>query len=115
MSDALRAVLPAALADLVELARIPSVSSLPEHAADVQRAVDRVAALAGEAGAAEVEVVSAGGHPAVIASWPAPEGAPTVLLYAHADVQPTGPLEDWTSPPFEPTERDGRLYGRGAA
>ncbi len=119
MSDTLRtalaAVLPATRLDLEALARIPSVSSDAAHAADVQAVIDRVAELAQDAGAAAVEVVSAGGHPAVIATWPAPQGAPTVLLYAHADVQPAGPLEHWTSPPFEPTERDGRLYGRGAA
>jgi acetylornithine deacetylase/succinyl-diaminopimelate desuccinylase-like protein len=105
----------AARATLEELVRIPSISSSPEHADRVDAVVARVADLAREAGAAAVDVVRSGGQPAVIASWPAPPGAPTVLLYAHADVQPTGPLEDWTSPPFEPTERDGRLYGRGAA
>jgi acetylornithine deacetylase/succinyl-diaminopimelate desuccinylase-like protein len=108
-------VLPASRADLEALARIPSISSEPEHESDVRAALDRVAQLAGDAGAQQVDVVAAGGHPALIAHWPAPEGMPTVLLYAHADVQPTGPLEEWTSPPFEPTERDGRLYGRGAA
>jgi acetylornithine deacetylase/succinyl-diaminopimelate desuccinylase-like protein len=120
MTAALRAalagVLPTGRADLETLVRIPSISSSPEHAADVQRAIDHVAQLARDSGAESVEVVSAGGgHPAVIARWPAPAGAPTVLLYAHADVQPTGPLEEWTSPPFEPTERSGRLYSRGAA
>ena len=105
-----------ARATLEDLVRIPSVSIAPDHAGDVDAAIARVAALAHSAGAAEVDIVrSGGGHPAVIASWPAPPGAPTVLLYAHADVQPTGPLEEWTSPPFYPTERGGRLYARGAA
>ena len=101
---------------LEELVRIPSISASPEHAGDVDAVIARVAELATEAGAATTEIVRSGaGQPALIASWPAPEGAPTVLLYAHADVQPTGSLAEWTSPPFEPTERDGRLYGRGAA
>lgn len=119
MSDQLRAalaaVLPTARMDLETLARIPSISSEPAHAADVGRAIDRVAQWARDAGAASADVVAAGGQPALIAHWPAPTGAPTVLLYAHADVQPTGPADHWTSPPFEPTERDGRLYGRGTA
>jgi acetylornithine deacetylase/succinyl-diaminopimelate desuccinylase-like protein len=112
---ALASALPGARADLEALARIPSISSDPARAGDVRAAAEAVAGLATEAGAATVEIVDAGGQPAVIATWPAPAGAPTVLLYAHLDVQPTGPLEEWTSPPFEPTERDGRLYGRGAA
>ena len=112
---ALSSVLPGARADLEGLVRVPSLSADPAHADDVRAAADRVVELARDAGAAGVDIVSAGGHPAVIATWPAPEGAPTVLLYAHLDVQPTGPVEQWTSPPFEPTERDGRLYGRGAA
>jgi acetylornithine deacetylase/succinyl-diaminopimelate desuccinylase-like protein len=107
--------MPASRDDLEQLVRIPSISSAPEHASDVQLVVDQVADLARGAGADSVAVVAAGGHPAVIAHWPAPDGAPTVLLYAHADVQPTGPEAEWTSPPFVPTERDGRLYGRGAA
>ena len=116
LRTALTRALPAARADLEELVRIPSISADPAHADDVGRAAARVARLAGEAGAADVQVVSAGGGaPAVLATWPAPPGAPTVLLYAHLDVQPTGPAQEWTSPPFEPTERDGRLYGRGAA
>ena len=111
----LASVLPAAREDLEQLARIPSISADPGHRDDVARAAAQVAELARAAGAADVRTVSAGGAPAVIASWPPPEGAPTVLLYAHLDVQPTGPEQDWTSPPFEPTERNGRLYGRGAA
>ncbi len=113
---ALADVLPGARADLEALVRVPSVSVDPARAGAVQEAADAVAAHARDAGAASVEVVRAdGGAPAVLASWPAPEGAPTVLLYAHLDVQPTGPEQEWTSPPFAPTERDGRLYGRGAA
>lgn len=115
LRSALAEVLPDARRDLEDLVRIPSLSCDPGSAAEVRRAADVVAAHAGAAGAADVQVVSAGGAPAVIAIWPAPEGAPTVLLYAHLDVQPTGPLSEWTTPPFEPTERDGRLYARGAA
>ena len=107
--------LPRARADLEALVRVPTVSSDPDRACDVQRACDTAAELARDAGAADVRIVSAGGLPGVVARWPAPEGAPTVLLYAHLDVQPTGPEAEWTSAPFEPTEREGRLYGRGAA
>ncbi len=115
LAAALDAVLPGARADLEALVRIPSISADPARAADVRSAAEQVARLAAAAGAADARVVDAGGAPAVLAAWPAPPGAPTVLLYAHLDVQPTGPEAEWTSPPFEPTERGGRLYGRGAA
>ncbi len=107
---------PDALRDLRRLVEVPSISSDPARTDDVERVIALVADHAVTAGAQSVDVVRVdGGHPALIASWPAPEGAPTVLLYAHADVQPTGPEQEWSSPPFTPTERDGRLYGRGAA
>ncbi|NMO92989.1 M20/M25/M40 family metallo-hydrolase [Actinomycetospora sp. TBRC 11914] len=110
------AVLPDARRDLEALVRIPSIWADPAHAEDTRRSADAVATLARGAGAADVSVVAAaGGAPAVVAHWPAPDGAPTVMLYAHHDVQPTGGDELWTNPPFEPTERDGRLHGRGAA
>lgn len=113
---ALAGVLPQARLDLEELVGIPSISADPARAVDVRRSAERLAEHARAAGAATSEVVSAaGGAPAVLACWPAPPGAPTVLLYAHHDVQPTGPEQEWTSPPFVATERDGRLYGRGAA
>jgi acetylornithine deacetylase/succinyl-diaminopimelate desuccinylase-like protein len=109
-------VLSGARSDLERLVRIPSVWADPAHAVDTGRCAEAVAALAADAGAAEVRIVSvAGGAPAVVARWPAPQGQPTILLYAHHDVQPTGGSERWFSPPFEPVERDGRLYGRGAA
>jgi acetylornithine deacetylase/succinyl-diaminopimelate desuccinylase-like protein len=116
LTAAVDAGLDATLGLLTELVAIPSVSSEPARAGDVAASVDRVAELARQAGAADVDVVRAdGGAPGLIARWPAPSGAPTVLLYAHADVQPTGDPAAWTSPPFQATPRDGRLYGRGAA
>jgi acetylornithine deacetylase/succinyl-diaminopimelate desuccinylase-like protein len=110
------AVLPGARADLERLVRIPSIWADPSRADDTRRSAEAVADLARDAGAADVTIIEAdGGAPAVVARFPGPAGTPTVLLYAHHDVQPTGDVDRWTSPPFEPTERDGRLYGRGAA
>lgn len=108
-------LLPDVLSDLVSLARIPSVSLPSFDAAHVEASAQRVAELLAGAGA-QVEVVRAGaGHPAVIGRVAGPQGAPTVLLYAHHDVQPPGRDEDWATPPFEPTRRGDRLFGRGAA
>ncbi|HEU0213736.1 MAG TPA: dipeptidase [Jiangellaceae bacterium] len=116
LRTAVERVLPSVRADLERLVRIPSVEMDPGAAADVLASAEAVADLARDAGAAAVEILSVpDGAPAVIAQWPAPDGAPTVVLYAHHDVQPTGDVAEWTSPPFEPTERGGRLYGRGAA
>ncbi|MCC2592104.1 dipeptidase [Tessaracoccus sp. OS52] len=108
-------VLPSVIADLHELITIPSVSSQPEHDADVLACAHRIEGLLKGAACPEVRLLEAGGKPAVYGHYPAPEGMPTVLLYAHYDVQPTGEHELWTSPAFTPDERDGRLYARGAA
>jgi acetylornithine deacetylase/succinyl-diaminopimelate desuccinylase-like protein len=121
IAAAVEAALPAARADLERLVRIPSIWADPAHAADTEASAAAVAELAGRLNPASLQILRAAGSPtrpgapAVVARWPAPEGQPTVLLYAHHDVQPTGGDELWTSPPFEPTERGGRLYGRGAA
>jgi acetylornithine deacetylase/succinyl-diaminopimelate desuccinylase-like protein len=113
---ALARVLPSVRSDLERLVRIRSVSADPAAVDQVRESADLVARLLRDAGLADVEVVSvAGGQPAVIAHRPGPPGAPTVLLYAHHDVQPEGDRTAWDSDPFEPQERDGRLYGRGAA
>lgn len=108
-------VLPSAIADLHRLISIPSISSMPEHDADVAACADVVSGLFRDLGASEVKLLDGGGKPAVWANFPGPEGTPTVLLYAHYDVQPTGDADAWTSPAFEPTERGGRLYARGSA
>ncbi|OBI79846.1 dipeptidase [Mycobacterium sp. E740] len=108
-------VLPGVRRDLEALVRIESVWADPARRGEVRRSAAAVAKLLTEAGFGDVQIVSEGGAPAVIARHPAPPGAPTVLLYAHHDVQPEGDPAQWHSPPFEPTERDGRLYGRGTA
>jgi acetylornithine deacetylase/succinyl-diaminopimelate desuccinylase-like protein len=118
MSDLIervRDVLPSVRRDLEDLVRIQSVWADPGRRDEVHRSARAVADLLSQAGFGDVSIVSEGGAPAVIARHPAPPGAPTVLLYAHHDVQPEGDPGQWASPPFEPTERDGRLYGRGSA
>ncbi len=107
--------------DLEALVRIPSISNPAFDQVDVRATAEAVAALLTDAGLPEVEILTATGPdgrpgaPAVVARRPAAPGRPTVVLYAHHDVQPTGDPTAWDTPPFEPTERDGRLYGRGAA
>lgn len=112
---AIQRELPGVRADLERLARIPGIAFDGFDHSHVERSAQAVADLLRGAGLPDVKVVRAGGQPAVIGRRPAPPGAPTVLLYAHHDVQPTGDLELWDSDPFEPTERNGRLYGRGVA
>jgi acetylornithine deacetylase/succinyl-diaminopimelate desuccinylase-like protein len=108
-------VLPGIRRDLEDLVRIESVSADPARSGEVQRSAAAVRDLFAAEGCETVVVSASGGAPAVIAHKPGPAGAPTVLLYAHHDVQPENDHAEWDSPPFEPTERDGRLYGRGAA
>jgi acetylornithine deacetylase/succinyl-diaminopimelate desuccinylase-like protein len=103
------------LAALFEFIRIPSVSAASRHAADVRRAAESVAAWLRRAGLGEVEVHATARHPVVTAAWRGAPGAPTVLVYGHYDVQPPEPLERWTTPPFTPSVRDGRVYARGAS
>lgn len=109
-------IFPSLVDDLSELVRIPSVSAASVPSPPVRRSAERVAGLAEEAGFTGVRLLEVeGAHPAVYGEIPAPEGAPTVLLYAHHDVQPPGPVEEWETGPFEPFVREGRLYGRGAS
>jgi len=100
--------------DLEALARIPSVSLAAFDQAHVEASAQAVAELLRAEGL-DVEIVREGGRPAVIGHLDGPQGAPTVMLYAHHDVQPPGDESDWDSSPFEPTERDGRVYARGIA
>lgn len=121
--DAAAAGIPSALADLGALVRIPSVAFPGFDPAEVRRSAEAVAALAEGLGIFDTVTIRDAaipgtherGMPAVLASRPARNGRPTILLYAHHDVQPVGDETLWHSPPFEPTVRDGRLFGRGAA
>jgi acetylornithine deacetylase/succinyl-diaminopimelate desuccinylase-like protein len=111
-----REIMPAIRADLEDLVRIESVSADPARLGEVERSAEKTRDLFAAEGFA-VEIVRAydGAPPAVIGEKAGPPGAPTVLLYAHHDVQPENDPADWDSPPFVPTERGDRLYGRGAA
>ena len=115
LRDAVAGAMPGVRADLEALVRIPSVSALAFDQAHVEASAQAVADLLRGAGLHDVELLREGGAPAVVGHLPGPAGAPTVLLYAHHDVQPPGEDADWSSAPFEPVERDGRLYGRGSA
>ena len=114
LRDRVHDLMPGLRADLEALTRIPSVSLDAFDQSHVEDSAQATAALLRAEGL-EVEIVREGGRPAVIGHVDGPAGAPTVLLYAHHDVQPPGDDDLWDSPPFEPTERGGRLYGRGAA
>jgi acetylornithine deacetylase/succinyl-diaminopimelate desuccinylase-like protein len=102
------------LDELKALLRIPSVSTLPEHKPDIQRAASFVADELKRIGFENVSVIETAGHPLVYADWLHAAGKPTALAYAHYDVQPPDPLDEWISPPFEPTERNNNMYARGA-
>jgi acetylornithine deacetylase/succinyl-diaminopimelate desuccinylase-like protein len=103
------------LDELKEFLRIPSISTLPEHRGDIERAAQFVADSLRNVGMENVEIIPTAKHPLVYADWMHAPGKPTVLCYGHYDVQPADPLEEWHSPPFEPDVRDGNIYGRGTA
>jgi acetylornithine deacetylase/succinyl-diaminopimelate desuccinylase-like protein len=103
------------LDELKALLRIPSISTLPEHNGDCHHAAEVLAAELTRIGMENVRLIETVGHPLVYADWLHASGKPTVLCYGHYDVQPTDPLDEWLSPPFEPVERDGNLYARGSA
>lgn len=120
MHDDLRAAvaadMPRLKSLLSNLVRMESVSAPGYDPAKVREAGEKIVSMLTEMGFENAQLLEASkGHPAVFAEKPAPEGAPTVLLYAHYDVQPPGPIHEWETGPFEPFEKDGRLYGRGAS
>ena len=100
--------------ELKDLLRIPSISTLDEHKADVRKAGEFVASELRRIGMENVELITTKGHPLLYADWLHAPGKPTVLMYAHFDVQPPDPLDEWHTPPFEPTERNSNIYARGA-
>ena len=100
--------------ELTQFLTIPSISAMPEHRADVRRCAEWAADEMRRIGLENCRVIDTAGHPLVYGDWLHAEGAPTVLFYGHYDVQPVDPVELWTSPPFEPTVRDGEIFARGA-
>ncbi|HKX74221.1 MAG TPA: dipeptidase [Acidimicrobiia bacterium] len=113
---AVQALRPQLVETLTDLVRIPSVSAPSYDPGPVRTSAEKVADLLREVGLEGVRLLELeGAHPAVFGEIAAPAGAPTVLLYAHHDVQPPGPVEEWETGPFDPFEKNGRLYGRGAS
>ncbi|HEY3012205.1 MAG TPA: dipeptidase [Gemmatimonadales bacterium] len=106
---------PRVLRELTEFLSIPSVSALPEHARDCRRAAEWLKQHLADLGCPVANIIEGPGHPVVWAEGPAIPGRPTLLIYGHYDVQPPDPLDEWISPPFTPTIRDGKLYARGAS
>jgi acetylornithine deacetylase/succinyl-diaminopimelate desuccinylase-like protein len=102
------------LSELKDLLRIPSISTLPQHKDDVRRAAQFIADELTRIGIENVEIIKTAGHPLVYGDWLHAPGKPVVLCYGHYDVQPPDPLDEWQTPPFEPTERNSNLYARGA-
>ncbi len=102
------------LDELFELLRIPSISSMAAHKPDMQRAAEKYVELLLKAGCERAEIYPTKGHPVVFAEKIIDKSKPTVLVYAHYDVQPADPLNLWTTPPFEPEVRDGAIFARGA-
>jgi acetylornithine deacetylase/succinyl-diaminopimelate desuccinylase-like protein len=103
------------LNELIDLLKIPSVSANPQFAADVRKAGEFTAQKLKEAGADMVELCETAGYPIVYGEKIIDVNLPTVLVYGHYDVQPADPIELWTSPPFEPVVKDGKVYARGSA
>jgi acetylornithine deacetylase/succinyl-diaminopimelate desuccinylase-like protein len=102
------------LRELAQYLSIPSVSAIPEHAADIRRCAEWTAEMMAAVGLQNVRLIETAGNPIVYGDWLAARDAPTVLCYGHYDVQPADPLELWESPPFQPAIRDGKIYARGA-
>jgi acetylornithine deacetylase/succinyl-diaminopimelate desuccinylase-like protein len=103
------------ITELKDFLAIPSISALPQHAADVRRCAEWTADAMRRVGLENVRLIDTPGHPVVYSDWLHAAGAPTILFYGHYDVQPVDPLDLWTSPPFQATVRDGEIYARGAA
>ena len=116
LRERIAANMPRTVAELEQLVRIPSMGYPDYDPANVRASAEATKAILKDAGVENARLLELdGGHPAVFGELPGPEGAPTVLLYAHHDVQPEGPIDQWDTPPFEPVVKDGRMYGRGAA
>jgi acetylornithine deacetylase/succinyl-diaminopimelate desuccinylase-like protein len=116
LRERIAADMPRTVAELERLVRIPSMGYPGYDPADVRASAETTRDILREAGVENARLLELdGGHPAVFGEIAGPEGTPSVLLYAHHDVQPEGPVDQWDTPPFEPVVKDGRMYGRGAA